>query len=193
MVETGGNASNNFVMEHDGREAHMRVGSAKGFTVSMRSASTGPYQNCLACSLDASGSSVVKVDAIEKGAGSFDIPHPDPEKKAQGFRLRHCFVESPTRGDNLYTFQVKATDDKPKLVKLPDYFKFLNEDAKVWVTPKNCFGVGYAYVKSDMTAIVLHVNMTGTYNVLLIATRKDDVARSFFDRDGVEYKREKMI
>src|SRR6185436_16214715 len=40
--------------------------------------------------------------SLTKGSGSFDIPHPDPSKQKKKYRLRHCFVESNTRGDNLY-------------------------------------------------------------------------------------------
>lgn len=46
---------------------------------------------------------------MSKGAGSFLIPHPDPEKT--GWMLRHCFVESPTRGDNLYRFSVEILSE----------------------------------------------------------------------------------
>jgi hypothetical protein len=42
---------------------------------------------------------------LSKAAGTFDIDHPDPAK-AERWRLRHGFVEGPTRGENIYTYVV---------------------------------------------------------------------------------------
>ena len=62
--------------------------------------------------------------ALSKTSGTFDIVHPDPSKAIDGWRLRHSFVESPTRGDNLYRWEVEVTDGEA-IIDLPDYFKYL--------------------------------------------------------------------
>jgi hypothetical protein len=126
------------------------------------------------------------VGKLVKGAGSFLIDHPDPIKKTQGYKLKHCFVESPTRGDNIYRFTT-TTVDKTASITLPDYFKHLNENPQVWITPVDFLGYGYGTVTEDLSTVKITVNEDGKYNVLVIGTRKDQIAKDFFDRDGVEY------
>jgi hypothetical protein len=126
--------------------------------------------------------------SISKASGTFDIPHPDPVKAADDWRLRHSFVESPTRGDNIYRFTVNV--DGEAVIDLPDYWPHLNENPQVWVTPSDCFGRGYGMVSEDGKTLRVRVDTPGTYNVLLIGTRKDQAARDGWDKLGVEYKKE---
>src|SRR5690606_5592755 len=44
------------------------------------------------------------------GTKNFEIPHPNPEKKATHV-IRHGAVESPTPGDTLYRWKIQATKD----------------------------------------------------------------------------------
>ncbi|CAK0752037.1 hypothetical protein CCP3SC1_2010001 [Gammaproteobacteria bacterium] len=125
--------------------------------------------------------------AISKGSGTFDILHPDPVKRAQGWHLRHSFVESPTRGDNLYRWAVTVVNGQA-VIALPDYFKYLNENEQVWITPKGHFGQAYGDVNEAQTELVINANVDGVYNVLVVGTRKDDVAKRNFDPLGIEYK-----
>jgi len=127
--------------------------------------------------------------SLSKTSGSFDIPHPDPVKKETGYRLRHCFVESPTRGDNLYRYRVQVNGGAA-VVELPDYFKHLNEDVQVWVSAEEHFGRAYGKVNPGQTIITVKADTDGIYNVLAVGTRKDELARDWFDEDGVEYVRE---
>jgi len=124
---------------------------------------------------------------ISKAAGSFLIPHPDPAK-TETHMLRHCFVESPTRGDNLYRWTLTSTDrvaEQP----LPSYSPFLNEGWQFFVRPANSFGRGYVQLAADERSFRLIVSEDGTYNVLGVATRKDAAAKAFFDKTGVEFLR----
>jgi len=109
--------------------------------------------------------------SLSKTTGSFKIDHPDPEKK-DTHNLYHSFVESPTGGDNLYRYRVE-TEDKKAVIDLPDYFQHLNIDEMTWVSPVASFGRGYAVVSAGQTRVDVIVDEEGTYNVLLIATRKD--------------------
>lgn len=130
----------------------------------------------------------VYASSLTKGAGSFEIKHPNPNKES-GYVLRHCFVESPTRGDNIYRYQiVTTTDNSFTVVDLPDYWKYLNENPQVWISPVDTFGIGYGSVDEVSNQIKINTNLKGMYNVLLIGTRKDTVAKQHFDDNGgLEY------
>jgi len=124
---------------------------------------------------------------LSKAAGSFLIPHPDPAKNSTHM-LRHCFVESPTRGDNLYRWTLTTTHrgaEQP----LPSYSSFLNENWQFFVRPTQSFGRGYCVLAPDERSFRLVVSEDGTYHVLGIATRKDAAAKAFFDETGVEFLR----
>ena len=126
---------------------------------------------------------------LTKTAGSFDIEHATPAKAALGLWLRHCFVESPTRGDNLYTFNVTAdADGAAVVVPLDAYWRDLNENPRCWVSRVDGFGHGYGSVDEALSALTVHCERAGSYNVLLIGTQKDAAAVAFFDGGGgVEY------
>jgi hypothetical protein len=123
---------------------------------------------------------------LAKTAGSFDIVHPDPEKAERGYRLRHCFVESPTRGDNIYRWLL-STVNKSYVLDLPSYYQWLNEDSHCYVSPVDTFGRGRAIINTEGTQLALTTSEDGLWNVLCIATRKDIDAKNYFDEKGVEY------
>lgn len=119
---------------------------------------------------------------LSKGSGTFDIPHPNPNKK--GMRLRHAFVESPTAGDNLYRYEVEIKEGVA-VILLPDYFQYLNENVQVWVSAKN--HRGQAISSGDLQTFIQLNGDDGVYNVLVIGTRKDPVATNFWNKHGLEY------
>lgn len=129
--------------------------------------------------------------SISKASGTFDIPHPDPAKP-EGTRLRHSFVESPTRGDNIYRFTVEAEFSSKAAtmeIPLPDYWPHLNENPQVWIAADDNFGQAFGKVNAGGTAIVMTYDGTpGSYNVLLIGTRCDEIAKTNFDPLGIEYE-----
>jgi hypothetical protein len=97
-------------------------------------------------------------------------------------------VEAPTRGDNMYRYKINAVDLSASFV-LPSYYKFLNEDTQIWVSPVNCLGSGFGILQSDNETVQIKVSQDGDYNVLIIGTRKDQMMIDFFDNaGGVEYK-----
>jgi exonuclease VII small subunit len=127
-------------------------------------------------------SDFVIAGALSKGSGTFRIPHPDPDKNEK-YYLQHSFVESPTRGDNIYRWQVDVKG-KQHIIKLPDYYKHLNENDMVWINAVEHFGKAYGKVNVEQTELTIHTDTDGLYNVLLIGTRKDEVATKSFA--GVE-------
>ena len=127
------------------------------------------------------------IGTLTKGSGSFLIDHPDPAKKAT-HKLRHCFVESPTRGDNIYRYVMEANENNQTLtLDLPDYWKHLNENPQIWISPIDLFGRAFGKVNEELTLLTATFELKGKYNVLLIGTRKDKIARDHFDAGGVEF------
>ena len=118
---------------------------------------------------------VTQFPAINKSSSSFKISHPDPEKYPY-YDLVHKTVESPTAGDNIYRYEVE-TKDGQATIELPSYYKFLNENDQVWITPKDNFGNGYGEVNEKQTEINIKSDIDGKFYVLLIGTRKDELAR----------------
>jgi hypothetical protein len=124
--------------------------------------------------------------SVSKTSGTFDIRHPDPAKPDK--RLRHSFVESPTAGDNLYRYEITIDEDGGKASQdLPDYWRHLNENPQVWVTPVDHFGTGYGVVDPLSETLTIHASKAGRYNVLLIGTRKDPDAVKHWEQYGLEY------
>lgn len=116
---------------------------------------------------------------IVKSSSTFSISHPDPVKN-QTHKLIHTTVESPTAGDNIYRFEVQ-TQNCQAVVDLPSYYKFLNKDDQVWVSPKDHFGSAEACVNQAQTQINVTSNCDGSYYLLLIGTRKDECVSAAWD------------
>jgi hypothetical protein len=163
---------------------------------SLQNAIFGGYSQSIASSVSfsaiiganngsATASCYTYADYLSKTSGKFSIRHPDPAKK-HTHNLVHSFVESPTAGDNLYRYEV-TTQNCQASVSLPDYYKFLNCNDQVWITPKNHMGVAYGDVNAQQTEINIKSNCDGSYYVLLIGTRKDDAAQNRWK--GVEQER----
>lgn len=116
----------------------------------------------------------------------FSIRHPDPVKAKKGWFLQHCTVEAPTRGDNMYRFTAVA--DVPGqivILPLPSYYPYLNEDSQVWVSPVGMFAGCYGELDPQNECVNVHCEKAGTYNVLVIGTRKDSYAVSRFQGEEV--------
>ena len=102
--------------------------------------------------------------------------------------LQHSFVESPTAGDNIYTYVVSASSDNQTVVTdLPDYWQYLNENPRMWIQAQGKFAQAYGEVSSSLKQMKITMEKSGSYDVLLIGTRKDVVASSYWtDIGGVE-------
>ena len=129
----------------------------------------------------------VFLGSIAKASGTFNIRHPDPVKSGS-MMLNHSFVESPTAGDNLYTFVVSASADNQTVVTdLPDYWQHLNENPRMWIQAQGKFAQAYGEVSSSLKQMKITMEKSGSYDVLLIGTRKDIVASaSWAEIGGVE-------
>jgi hypothetical protein len=143
----------------------------------------GNFTNIFGCGIMGSSScttyfnNVCVCGTLSKMSGSFKIPHPDPSKTNKF--LQHSFVEAPTAGENIYRYTISTTNCSAS-IELPDYYKFLNENDQVFVTPKNHFGNAYGIVNQEQTCVSFCSNCDGDYNVLIIGTRKDMAAKKYW-------------
>ena len=115
--------------------------------------------------------------ALSKGSGSFDIPHLVPGK--EHMRLRHYFVESNSRGSNIYKYQcdVKSNGTTNECdIELPDYFNYLNENVMIWVNPVDHFGSGYGNIVGGCCCV--RASKPGLYYVFIFGDRQDEVAKT---------------
>ncbi len=125
---------------------------------------------------------------LSKQAGTFNIEHPDPQMAAAGYRLRHSFVEAPTRGENIYRSTAQTVNGMA-IVLLPSYFASLNESPQAWVQPHS-FSPARATVSPDRTHLTVYTLEDCTVDVLVIGTRTDPAAvRGFDNRGGVYFSR----
>jgi hypothetical protein len=143
----------------------------------------GFYGNNNKLRVDAGGITVY--GGITKSSGSFDIPHPCLIKEKQGYRIRHCFVESNSRGDNIYRYTVTTKDCKAEII-LPDYFKHLNENPQLFITPVDTFCFYKGRVDSELEKVYIESSIDGTFSVLVIGTRKDKAAIDHFDQQYIK-------
>ena len=79
-------------------------------------------------------------------------------------------------------------------MKLPNYYKYLNENSMAWIYPVDHFGEGHAKVDDAGDNLNICADRDGRYNVLLIGTRCDEFALKHWkgtesDMDEGEIKR----
>jgi hypothetical protein len=108
---------------------------------------------------------------LSKSSGSFRIDHPIKENHT----LWHSFVESPTAGDNLYRYHVTA-ENGVAVIKLPLWWKPLNRNAQIWVSPDGHFGRAYGEYDRKTNIVTITADADGDYHVLLLGTRQDPMA-----------------
>jgi hypothetical protein len=137
-----------------------------------------PNSHIIGSNRTANAANTTFVEYLSKLGGTFSIPHPNPDL-TNDFLLNHSFVETPTAGDNIYRFTVKADDKGKYTVNLPDYFPYLNGDVQVWVTCANGFGLAFGIYESESNTISVNTSEQGTYNILVIGTRIDNYTRSW--------------
>ena len=170
----------NEYIESDGTDLRMVAGANEGLRIKGATGNVGINTNVAGSTLTVNGS-------VSKTSGSFLIDHPDPVKKAQGMKLKHCFVESPTAGDNIYTFECEAMQDGQIVeIPLPDYYKYLNENTRIWINGIEHFGRAYGKISEDETKLLVTCEKVGKYQILCIGTRKDPDATEHF-ATGVEF------
>jgi len=70
---------------------------------------------------------------------------------------------------------------------LPDYFPFLNENVHSWISARESYARAFVRVDHAANCIFVMAEEDAIFDVLVIGTRKDELAKVFFDRQGVEY------
>lgn len=123
---------------------------------------------------------------LAKGGGSFVINHPT----RPNYKLRHCFVETNTRGDNIYRYLVTISDNSGLgHCSLPAYYSALNENTQVFVSTANCLASAYGVLNEDGVTVDVHTSGNGDFNVMVVGTRKDQLMKDYWDeyKDEVPY------
>ena len=96
------------------------------------------------------------------------IPHPESEKRAQGYKLKHWCIESD-RADVQYRHLV-TMESSTQTFELPSWFSALAENAVCMVTPYRHFGSGWAEIVGNQVEV--HVTTLGQWHVLILAEAK---------------------
>ena len=91
----------------------------------------------------------------------------------------HSFVEAPTAGDTLYRFEVLVSGGRGA-VRLPDYFRHLNTDVQLKLTGRDNFGSAMGALDERCEVVSVTADTDGTYNLLIMGTRKDKGAINTF-------------
>ena len=113
---------------------------------------------------------------------NFNIPHPDPSKV--NARLIHASIEAPSN-DTLYKFEVVISlDNETVTYPLPSYFKYLNKNPQMWIQARNMFSHAYGSCAEDLSSFSITGEKAGSYDVLIIATRKDEGVKGFVIERG---------
>ena len=119
------------------------------------------------------------------GPKTFIIPHPEHEGKM----LRHACLEAPTRGTNVYEYQITTTEDNQTTeIALPSYFKHINARARVYVSA----GKGKEWsgkqgkVNDELTAVVVKTEKPGIFNVMVTGVRKDPQAVAYSASENID-------
>lgn len=113
--------------------------------------------------------------AFTAGSKSFKIKHPEPSKK--DYYLVHSTVETNTAGDNIYRWSQELTFGENEII-LESYHKFLNANNMVWISPVEHFGAAWGKVDDVSEKLKVMTSAAGKYNILLISTRIDEVAKN---------------
>ena len=119
------------------------------------------------------------------GPKTFVIPHPEHEGKM----LRHACLEAPTRGTNVYEYQITTTEDNQTTeIALPSYFKHINGRARVYVSAseQNGWGDCRGAVNDELTTAIIETEKSGIYNVMITGVRKDPEAVAYSATENID-------
>jgi hypothetical protein len=119
------------------------------------------------------------------GPKTFVIPHPEHEGKM----LRHACLEAPTRGTNVYEYQITTTEDNQTTeIDLPSYFKHINGRPRVYVSAseQNGWGDCRGAVNDELTMAIIETEKSGIYNVMITGVRKDPEAVAYSATENID-------
>jgi len=119
------------------------------------------------------------------GPKTFVIPHPEYEGKM----LRHACLEAPTRGTNVYEYQITTTEDNQTTeIALPSYFKHINARARVYVSAGkgNEWSGRMGKVNDELTEVIIKTEKPGVFNVMVTGVRKDPEAVAYSATENID-------
>ena len=113
----------------------------------------------------------------------FDIAHPDGEDDK---RLRHWCIETDVPGGACQYWRTASLLKGANTIDLPSWFDLLCENALVFASPLEHFGLSWGKVVGNIVEVT--TSKAGQYNVLICASRKHAAAKAC--PQEVEYVRE---
>jgi hypothetical protein len=123
------------------------------------------------------------ISAQRGGPKTFVIPHPEH----RGKMLRHACLEAPTRGTNIYEYQIAVDEDNgTTVIDLPCYFKYLNKRPMVYITPQSHLSRYNGYVNEELTKVIVETEKKGIFNILITGIRKDKTAVAYSSEDYID-------
>ena len=169
-TDTDGNSQTTYAGYFDARTAHSSVTQYGIYAKTDDDAATN-WAGYFAGAVHVTGE-------LTAGTKTFKINHPDPAKSGS-YTLNHRVVETPTAGDNIYTYVVSSSsDNQTTITDLPDYWQHLNENPRMWIQARGMFAHAYGEVSSSLKQMMITMEKSGSYDVLLMGTRKDAQASS---------------
>jgi hypothetical protein len=101
--------------------------------------------------------------------------------------LRHACIEAPTRGTNIYEYQVTTEKDNDEThVELPSYFPLLNGRPRVYASAVTGFSHVYGDVNEARTHAVIRTEKAGTFNIMVTGVRKDPGAVGYSETEHID-------
>jgi len=172
----------------EGTAGNWNTGQSYAFGNQADASGTGKFVYRDVCNntfvFDSGGSSGSGALIINGGTPkTFIIPHPEYEGKM----LRHACIETPTRGTNMYEYQIVATEaNQTTEIALPSYFKYLNGRPRVYVSPKNVLSTCYGYVTTDKERVIIKTEKVGVFNVMVTGVRQDPKAVAYSSTENID-------
>ena len=102
-----------------------------------------------------------KIIVVSQNGNSWSLPkgHLEEGEDEEDAATREIFEESGIQ--DVKIIQKIGEYERARIgidgigeIILPDYYKFLNENTQVWVSPINGFGIGYGEINEDLTKIL---------------------------------------
>ena len=123
--------------------------------------------------------SVVRAYGASFSIKPFEIPHPEPEKAADNWKLRHWCLETDDPGGSVAYRKVIDAVHGNNVITMPSWFPLLTKDVICFSSAIRHFGLSWCEQNPENPKeIILGTSKAGKYAVMITAARNDERARS---------------
>jgi hypothetical protein len=122
--------------------------------------------------------SVIRAYSMSLSIKPFEIPHPDPGKAADSWKLRHWCLESDDPGGSVAYRRIIDASQGNNTIVMPEWFPLLTKNVICFSSPIRHFGLSWCDQNPDNPReIILGASKAGKYAVMITAARNDKAAR----------------